>query len=346
VNIRHFRWRNGGLPGVVILVLVGRAQHRGIHSEVLAMNSIEQMPWHAGERHLQEAVGVADRMAVVGPKVIRDHLPEQHRDFYPLLPYLMLGVVDEPGSPSATMIEGAPGFAHSPDPHTLQIDSLPSSGDPARAALHRGASVGLLGIDLNTRRRNRMNGRIGGLDHAGLSVDVVHTFGNCPKYIQLRPVDSIARRPGTQVERLEGLDDASQVMIRNADTFFVASYVDVEGKRSVDVSHRGGNRGFVRVEGNVLTIPDFAGNQFFNTLGNLQINPVAGLLFVDFESGDMLQVAGRTALILDGPQVAAFEGAQRLWTVTVQQAVRRPAALALRWQFTEFSPFSLATGSW
>ncbi|MGK9527243.1 pyridoxamine 5'-phosphate oxidase family protein, partial [Salmonella enterica subsp. enterica] len=93
---------------------------------------------------------------------------------------------------------------------------------------------------------------------------------------------------------------AAQMLIRSADTFFVASYADVDGARSVDVSHRGGNTGFVRVEGNVLTIPDFAGNLFFNTLGNLQLNPVAGLLFIDFESGDMLQVAGRTSLILDG----------------------------------------------
>ena len=310
------------------------------------MNPIEQSPWHAGERHLQETVGVADRMAVIGPKVIRDHLPEQHRDFYPLLPYLVLGVVDDQGMPWATMVEGAPGFAHSPDPQTLQVDSLPSSNDPARAAFRQGASVGLLGIDLNTRRRNRVNGRISALDHAGFSVDVMHSFGNCPKYIQLRPVDSIARKPGTEVERANRLDDAGQAMIRNADTFFVASYVEVDGQRSVDVSHRGGNTGFVRVEGNVLTIPDFAGNLFFNTLGNLQMNPVAGLLFIDFESGDVLQVAGRTSLILNGPEVAEFEGAQRLWTVTVEQRVRRPAALALSWQFAEFSPFSLAMGRW
>ena len=310
------------------------------------MNPTEKSPWHAGELHLQESAGAAERMAVVGLKVIRDHLPEQHRDFYPLLPYLMLGVVDEQGIPWATLIEGAPGFAHSPDPQTLQVDSLPSRSDPAYAAMAPGVPVGLLGIDLNTRRRNRMNGRIGALDHEGFSVDVVHTYGNCPKYIQLRPVESIARKPGTVVERFDGLDEAAQAMIRNADTFFVASYVEVDGQRSVDVSHRGGNTGFVRVEGNVLTIPDFAGNLFFNTLGNLQVNPVAGLLFIDFESGDVLQLSGRTTLILDGPEVARFEGAQRLWTVTVDQVVRRPAALALRWQFAEFSPHSLAMGRW
>ncbi|XVJ47144.1 pyridoxamine 5'-phosphate oxidase family protein [Pseudomonas sp. UBT] len=308
------------------------------------MNLIEQSPWHAGERQMQESAGVAERMAVVGPKVIRDHLPEQHRDFYPLLPYLVLGVVDEQGIPWATLLEGAPGFAHSPNPQALQVDSMPSKGDPALPAILSGASVGLLGIDLNTRRRNRINGCIDRLDREGFSVDVVHTFGNCPKYIQLRPIDAIARKPGTLAECSNSLDDTARAMIRNADTFFVASFVDVEGQRSVDVSHRGGNTGFVRVDGNVLTIPDFAGNLFFNTLGNLLANPVAGLLFIDFESGDVMQVAGRTSLILGGPEVAAFEGAQRLWTVTVEQVVRRPAALALRWNFAGFSPYNLAMG--
>ena len=308
------------------------------------MNTLEQSPWHAGERQMQQSAGVAERMAVIGPKVIRDHLPEQHRDFYPLLPYLVLGVVDGQGTPWATLVEGAPGFVHSPDPQRLQIDSLPSATDPARAGLHQGASVGVLGIDLNTRRRNRMNGRLGALDPDGFSVDVVHTFGNCPKYIQLRPVEGVARKPGNAVERSDHLDAAAQHLIRSADTFFVATYVDTDGERAVDVSHRGGNTGFVRVEGNVLTIPDYAGNLFFNTLGNLAANPLAGLLFIDFDTGDVLQLAGRTALILDGPQVALFEGAQRMWTVTVEHVARRPAALALRWRFAEFSPFSLAMG--
>lgn len=310
------------------------------------MNPIEHSPWHAGERQMQANAGAAERMDMIGAKVIRDHLPEQHRGFYPLLPYLMLGVVDAHGMPWATMIEGAPGFAHSPDPHTLQIDSLPGTSDPARSGLHPGAAVGLLGIDLDTRRRNRLNGRVGALDQEGFAVDVVQSFGNCPKYIQLRPVDGVARKPGHVAERTNCLDDAAHTMIRNADTFFVASYVDIDGERSVDVSHRGGNRGFVRVDGNVLTIPDFAGNLFFNTLGNLHANPVAGLLFIDFASGDVMHLAGRTSLILSGAEVARFEGAQRLWTVTVEQVVRRPAALALRWRFAEFSPYSLAMGEW
>ncbi|MBK5438562.1 pyridoxamine 5'-phosphate oxidase family protein [Pseudomonas sp. TH32] len=309
-------------------------------------------PWHAGERQLQQSAGVAERMEVIGAKVIRDHLPEQHRAFYELLPYLVVGAVDAQGLPWATLLEGSPGFVHSPDPYRLRIDSLPAVGDPAAAGLKSGAAVGLLGIDLNTRRRNRMNGVVASAGADGFAVEVVHTFGNCPKYIQLRAVapDASGRRPAEgAVQRANSLDDAARAVIRNADTFFVASYVDLEGdaaKRSVDVSHRGGNTGFVRVDGDVLTIPDFTGNSFFNTLGNLQVNPVAGLLFVDFASGDVLQVVGRAEVILGGAELATFEGAERLWRVTVEQVVRREAALALRWQFEGFSPYSLPLGPW
>ncbi len=145
---------------------------------------------------------------------------------------------------------------------------------------------------------------------------------------------------------MNDLDDAARTMIVDADTFFVASYVDVDGQRSVDVSHRGGQAGFVQVDGNRLTIPDFAGNLHFNTLGNLLINPRAGLLFIDFNTGDLLHLSGRTDIILDGPQIEAFQGAERLWTFEVEHVVRRPAALALRWRFDGVSPTSLLTGTW
>ncbi|MEQ4599533.1 MAG: flavin-nucleotide-binding protein, partial [Methylobacteriaceae bacterium] len=42
-------------------------------------------PWHRGEVAIQESVGMAGRMAELGPRVIRDHLTEQHRAFFPLL---------------------------------------------------------------------------------------------------------------------------------------------------------------------------------------------------------------------------------------------------------------------
>lgn len=315
-------------------------------------NTPDTSPWHAGERYLQASVGVADQMEYYGPRIMRDHLPEQHRRFYNRLPYLMLGAVDERGRPWATLLEGPPGFMHSDDPLLLDIDRLPANGDPVRPALTAGAAVGLLGIDLTTRRRNRMNGSISAASASGFTVSVVHAFGNCPQYIQPRGVSPDSLGQGSsevESEILGELDESAKATIRSADTFFIASYVDPDGdasRRSVDVSHRGGNRGFVRIEDNVLTIPDYAGNMHFNTLGNLLLNPRAGLLFIDFESGDTLQLTGRTELILEGPQIATFPEAERLWTLTVEQVVRRRGALSLRWRVEDDSAMRELIGMW
>ncbi|QSB17855.1 pyridoxamine 5'-phosphate oxidase family protein [Pseudomonas sp. 15A4] len=309
-------------------------------------------PWHSGERALQAKVGVAERMEALGKRVIRDYMPDQHREFYEHLPYLILGAVDAEGWPWATLLDAQSGFIQSPDARQLHIARRPDAEDPAGAEFAPGAAVGMLGIDLHTRRRNRINGHISDVWENGFSVSVEHSYGNCPQYIQLRALKQVPLKTVAQpspVQRFTALDDAAIATIRGADTFFVASYVDLEGaqpQRSVDVSHRGGQAGFVRVEGDVLTIPDFAGNLFFNTLGNFQVNPKAGLLFVDFQTGELLQVAGTVTLILDGPEIAAFQGAERLWQVRVEHVVRRPAALRSRWEFQGWSPNSLMTGDW
>jgi ferredoxin-NADP reductase/predicted pyridoxine 5'-phosphate oxidase superfamily flavin-nucleotide-binding protein len=307
---------------------------------------MDRSPWHAGEKQLQAHVGVAERMEVFGRKVIRSEMPDQHRTFYQQLPFMLYGAVDGDGHPWASILEGQPGFAHSPEPGLLQFRSLPAFDDPAQ--LSDGSAIGLLGIELHTRRRNRINGHVRAMTTGGFAVTVDQSFGNCPQYIQLRQFHSVPLAdPSTRVaQHFSGLDDAAKAMIAGADTFFVASYVDVDGERSVDVSHRGGQSGFVHVEGNRLTIPDFAGNLHFNTLGNLLLNPRAGLLFIDFNTGDLLQLSGRTEILLEGPQVEAFQGAERLWTIDVEQVVRRPAALALRWRFDGVSPTSLLTGTW
>ncbi|OLF51455.1 pyridoxamine 5'-phosphate oxidase [Pseudomonas chlororaphis] len=287
-------------------------------------------PWHAGEKRLQAQAGVVERMDVVGRKVIRSEMPDQHRQFFQQLPFMLAGTVDNHGNPWASLLEGPVGFAHSPTPGLLQLDSLPAAEDPGQ--IEAGAAIGLLGIELHTRRRNRLNGRVLKRDDSGFTLGVEQSFGNCPRYIQLRQFESVPLAVPRSVQRLDALDEAARGMIRGADTFFVASYVEVEGRRWVDVSHRGGPAGFVRVEGNRLSIPDFAGNLHFNTLGNLLLNPRAGLLFIDFSRGDLLQLSGRTEVVLDDPQIATFPGAERLWRFEVEHLVRRPAALALRWR--------------
>ena len=307
--------------------------------------------WHEGERFIQEKVGVAERMGSVGQRVIRDYMPDQHREFYAQLPFIVLGSVDEAGAPWATFIEGRPGFITSPDATTLEIDASADPTDPAASGLQQGKPIGLLGIEMHTRRRNRMNGVVGEAAH-GFRIDVDQSFGNCPRYIQLRDF-SYARDPGPpyagDVEALAALDASARAMIAGADSFFVASYADRDDRRQVDVSHRGGKAGFVRVaDDGTLTIPDFDGNLFFNTLGNILLNGKAGMIFVDYATGDVLQMTGTAEVIFDSPEIAAFQGTERLWTFNAKTIVRRRGALALRWaiQAEPWSPSSLMTGDW
>ncbi|KQV87193.1 pyridoxamine 5'-phosphate oxidase [Massilia sp. Root351] len=309
-------------------------------------------PWHAGEVALQRSSGMAERMDALGRKVVRGFMPDQHREFFAQLPFVVLGAVDPAGDVWATLRAGCPGFLHSPDPLRLQAALPREPLDPADAGMEHGNAVGLLGIELHTRRRNRMNGVLRRSGDAAFEIGVQQSFGNCPQYIQLRDYAFSEQAPDAP-EQLAALDDAARALIAGADSFYVATYADLAGgERQVDVSHRGGRPGFVRLDPDGgLTIPDFQGNMFFNTLGNIALNRRAGLVFVDFASGSLLQMSG-TAELLEGPAaapgLAVFEGAQRLWRFQPQRVVRRAAALPLRWiaQDNGASPAALRTGAW
>ncbi len=299
--------------------------------------TVQLSPWHAGEIALQSSLGLAERMAVVGRHVLRDHLIEQHQLFYPQLPFLVLGAVDPEGDPWATILAGHPGFLSVPDAQTLHVAARRDAADPADRGMEAGDPVGLLGIELPTRRRNRLNGHVRReTGDEGFAVAVEQSFGNCPRYITPHGI-AFARDPAgpapAGAAALPRLDPAALAMIRGADTVFVASHVGEAGAgRQVDVSHRGGRPGFIRVEADgALTIPDYAGNKFFNTLGNILVSGRAGLLFVDGGTGTLLQLTGAAELLPEGPELAAFEGAERLWRVTPRRIVRREAALPLRW---------------
>ncbi len=319
----------------------------------------ESSPFHAGEQALQERLGVREKVERFGRRAIRDHLIEQHRDFYAKLPFLLLGSRDETGQPWASILAGRPGFAQSPDPGRLQLDAAAIPGDPLEQALCPGAQIGGLGIEFATRRRNRFSARVGALDEGGIELLIDQAFGNCPQYIQTRqpefrrdPRDASFRPVREELSRL---DEEAQRMIAAADTFFIASAApppdesaeDDASVRGVDVSHRGGKPGFVRIDDEgTLTVPDFAGNLQFNTLGNLLLEPRAGLLFADFDSGDLLFLAGDVEIIFESEEIAAFRGAERLWRFRLSRAIRLRQGLPMAFRFGEYSPNSLIQGDW
>lgn len=311
-----------------------------------------ESPFHAGELSIQTRLGVQERMDKQGRRVIRSFLPEQHRQFFAQLPYGIVGTVDTSGNPWASVLVGEPGFISSPDDRTLRVAAQPLFGDPFATTLADGIDIGFLGIELHTRRRNRVNGVVTAIHPDSFEVQVGQSFGNCPQYIQARmyelgKFDPTVPKP---IHQITVLSNPEQMMIASADTFFIATAYQAAsagGASGVDVSHRGGKPGFVRVDDrHTLTIPDFSGNWHFNTFGNLELNPRAGLLFVDFEQGDLLYLTGTAQVIWEGPEISSYAGAERLLRFRLQHGYRVEGSLPLRWSEPELSPFLNNMGSW
>jgi len=317
-------------------------------------------PFHAGELAVQTRAGVRERVAAAGERLIRDAMPEQHREFFEQLPTLLVGSLDAARRPWASILVGRPGFVHAPDARHLRVGGRPPPDDPLVRQLAVGSPLGLLGLQPHTRRRNRINGTVAAVDADGFTVEVDQSFGNCPQYIQAREPRWL-REPATfgaphDVQRLaRRLNDAARSLLERADTLFVATAAaharGHAGADGVDVSHRGGRPGFVKVDHDgegraVLTIPDFRGNNYFNTLGNIAAHPRAGVLVADAANGDLLQVTGAADIVWDGPELATFAGAQRLVRLVMDEALWHPATLPLAWSEPQYAAQLADTGTW
>jgi len=320
-------------------------------------------PFHSGEHQLQEKFGVRKTMEQFGRRVIRDRLPEQHRDFYSQLPFLVLGFSDDEGWPWASIVAGEPGFIESPDDQTLQLSTELIPGDPLADHAQSGIPIGGLGIELHSRRRNRFSSTFIGEKEGHLQLEMKQTFGNCPQYIQAHQLSysSIPADEVGQQENIKELNEADIELIENADMFFVASQTLGESGAAAgaDVSHRGGRPGFVKVERVPssrskrfkhaqwrLTVPDYPGNNHFNTLGNFLLNPRAGLVFWDLKSRNLLMLTGEVEIIEDHPDIEFFQGAVRFWTFTIDSGIRLIHRLPLMGSNGAPSVNTEMTGTW
>ena len=305
--------------------------------------AFDDSPFHAGEQAVQTKLGVRDRAEKLGRAMIRPFMPDQHREFFSTLSYLFVGIMDDDGLPWASILTGDSGFIVSPNNKQLQINIHSHHQNHMIERLIPGRAVGLLGIDLATRRRNRLNGIVSSVADDGaviqINIAVRESFGNCPKYIQRREVYARHRSTGFCTGEV-GVDkvfnEQASKLISRADTFFIASQYlsdDENHRASADISHRGGEPGFVRIQDKkTLIFPDYSGNQHFNTLGNLSINPGAGLLFVDFSQGNVLQLRGVSKILWDDPRQSEFAGAERLLEFTLRESTWIPNATPLRWR--------------
>lgn len=299
-------------------------------------------PFHQGEQLVQEKAGVRDRAEALGRRMIKDFLPGQHRQFYAQLPILFLASLDERGRPWASVVAGEPGFAHSPDPKHLDLQMTPPPFDPG--SFKAGTAVGMLGLEFETRRRNRLNGRIVKADPTSLSIEVEEAFGNCPQFIQTRRRRPGSGAPARRVAHGPTLDSEMVSLIENSDTFLIASVFE---QRGLDLSHRGGRAGFIKVTGErTLLWPDFSGNNHFNTLGNIAMDSRTGYLFFDLHQGVLLYLTGHTTIHWDHPDIGRIQGAQRMLKFELEQALMVADSLPFRWDLDQFSPALAETGTY
>jgi predicted pyridoxine 5'-phosphate oxidase superfamily flavin-nucleotide-binding protein len=308
-------------------------------------------PFHAGEQKIQSLADVRDRIELKGRAVIRDYMPEQHRTFFGGLSFFVVGLADQNGHPWATTLSGPPGFMNSAEVNLLAINAWLDPDDPLHSCIQDGAPIGGLGIELSTRRRNRVNGRVENCSVGqGFSIRVQQSFGNCPKYIQARNErPQLHSSSAPQSRTASHLGENEVRFITGTDTFFIASrsaHLDPQdSSQGLDVSHRGGLPGFVRVISRTeLCFPDYSGNLLFNTLGNLEADARAGLLFIDFRSGAMLYIIGRTSICWDVPEAAQSSGIQRLIFLDVHCVLNRGHAFPHLFDFVSYSPHLGAEG--
>lgn len=296
--------------------------------------------FHDGELAVQERAGALahgrNSSRVIAGTIIPGAL-----QFIKKQPMVIAGSVDASGNVWASIVVGRPGFLQA-EPRSIEIDLSSSERnphDPIWANLANDPRIGLLVIDMSSRARLRVNGRVETRGRRRLHVLVESAYPNCPKYIQrriFRPAMDTGERPAISSRTGRVFEDQQMEWIAGADTFFVASNHPGNG---VDASHRGGNPGFIQVLGSSrLRIPDYVGNGMFNTFGNFSINPRAGLLFTEFDSGSTLQLTGRAEILWD---VHGSEdltgGTKRFWEFTVEQWNQSDHALRGSVEFLDYS---------
>ncbi|MGZ5902637.1 MAG: pyridoxamine 5'-phosphate oxidase family protein [Reyranella sp.] len=297
--------------------------------------------FHAGELTLQARAGEA-AIAARNGTLVADTILGGARPFIEKQFMVVVASVDRSGMPWSSVIYGKPGFASGSagDTVTLAVRAgQRDKADPFWTNIETNPAVGMLFIELGTRRRYRINGTVLRNDDEGIDIAVQEAYPNCPRYItrrHLRELDSDVSAGGVASgSRIGGV---IETIIRHADTLFVASN-NVE--TGADASHRGGSPGFLQiVDDRTLRIPDFNGNSLFNTFGNLEVDPRVGLSVPDFDGQRILHLAGRGRLLWDQPDPENITGGTgRFWEVSTEQWILRQVPQRLDWEYLDASPF-------
>ncbi|EON99787.1 putative oxidoreductase fad-binding domain-containing protein [Phaeoacremonium minimum UCRPA7] len=223
-----------------------------------------------------------------------------------------------------------------------------------------------LSIDLSTRDRVKLAGRMiagavqvngseettsgdekerkeeqKGAAEVQLAMMVQESLGNCPKYLNKKEIRPHVPSPSLVSDTLPLPMEAMKLLAR-ADLFFLSS----TSGETMDTNHRGGPPGFVRVvsnsasDGVVLVYPEYSGNQLYQTLGNLHVRPLVGLVVPDFASGDALYLTGETSVLVGRDAAALLPHSKLAVKITVTAARFVRDSLPFRGDVVDYSPYN------
>ncbi|KAJ3523199.1 hypothetical protein NMY22_g11545 [Coprinellus aureogranulatus] len=316
--------------------------------------------WHPGEIRMQRKLGYdqapgLDQMW----RYIYSEMTDQQRIFHTSnLHFLPVVTLDKKGRPWSSVLTGSDGqigWIKSVKPtKSSRLEMKPrvtvgdpfwDNVDPFREEGSDGVLFAGIGVEVSTRRRNKLAGKILNLQRDEESRDVTltaHVYentGNCPKYIVVRSVEPhITTHPVVVHENLDlGPTDRLPAdvvsFIHAADTiWFGSAFIS---SSSEFPSHRRHQppRWSSRL--------DFSGNRFMSSLGNIEVTPVASVTIVDWDNGDILYLTGDAVNLVgeDAERVMPLQKALTELRVTGYRFVKDAVTVRQKVE-PEISPYS------
>ena len=277
---------------------------------------LDPLNWHLGNIRMHKLMSTPTR-----PNPTSPFMTPFRAGFLSICNLFAVGALDARGRPWTSLWGGEEGSLNVLNMQMLGIKTLVDrQNDPVLERLFdfrgnngvvgAGQVVSGLGIKLETRDRVKLSGKVAGSiinDMGGEIVAEAQIFfevdsslgmhnifhylvsvaddqGNCPKYLNIKTIKPAIPDPIAHPSPLP-LPAPALSLIEKADLFFMTA--------SLSTNHRGGPKGFIRILNNTpslvqLAYPEYSGNRLYQTLGNLSVNPLAGIVIPDFDTGDAL----------------------------------------------------------
>ena len=295
--------------------------------------------YHKGEKLAQELAGER-RQADFNGQAITNSIIEGALSFISEQEYVIASITDDDSNVWASVLSGERGFIQALDPKSIVIhrkNVASDKHDPIASHLEKGKKIGLLIIELASRRRLRVNGNISNITNEEINIRVEQAYPNCMKYIQRRHIVKRESwlRTSENTKGGKALGQMQKDIITNADTFFIGS---VHPNGNLDVSHRGGNPGFVQLMNDkTFRVPDYKGNSMFNTFGNLLLHNKAGIAFWNFNNGQLLHLIGSVHIVWDDTD-KNISDTGRYWEFQIEQWSESLVGRNFTWEFLDYSP--------